>query len=409
MSERINYLVWYKTANEEFRIMLSESRQISTVEKLPNNINQFEMNDKSKAIDENLILYCDNIKIWRDEIVRCLLLKIPFDYFDNSFFNEDLSIFYRHHSNNVCTFIKRFLKSDYKTFDIITKIEESYYLKCNRGGLMYCDRGVFDCYAFDFRFFYPSIMASKDFKIATKEGVESEFTEIPKIFQYGIYNIKIISDDINFKKIFAFSKDNHYTHYSLNFILFLKRKYKMSIEFVILSNTALIYSDDKIVSGYSIFYCWYMRLLDLKIAFPTNKLVKTLGSTSWGQLSAQNIIVKTESQIEQENLLIAFDNSTDYKIVDIIVKNKEDVYKLLDTKKTMYKLQFRLKAFVTDYARVKIAKVALLDLDDVVRIQTDGIVYSCPKKFSIDNYVIDSKHTGEFEWFNVNKWKLIKH
>ena len=124
-------------------------------------------------------------------------------------------------------------------------------------------------------------------------------------------------------------------------------------------------------------------------------------------LRNQNIIIKTESQIEQENLNIAFDNSTDYKIVDIIVKNKEDVYKLLNTKKTMYKLQFRLKAFITDYARVKIAKVALLDLDDVVRIQNDGIVYSCKKKFNIENYVVDSKHTGTFEWFNVNKWKSL--
>ena len=42
---------------------------------------------------------------------------------------------------------------------------------------------------------------------------------LKKKLKYGIYHIKITCDNKNFKKIFSFSSDNHYTHYSVNFCL----------------------------------------------------------------------------------------------------------------------------------------------------------------------------------------------
>lgn len=405
-----NFMTWYKKSDNTFRTLDYKTKVFKTVDILPDSINQFEMNDKTyEDIDDKaLIKYTDNVVEWRNDILYCKTFKMPFDYFDNSF-KVDGKIFYRTHHNNILTFIKRFINKMYKDFENITLLEESYFLKCNRGGLVYCVKGIHNCYSFDFKFFYPSIMASDHFKIATTEGIETIIkNEIPKKFKYGIYNIKIDSTDINFNKVFRYSSDNYYTHYSLNFCLWYNKTYGNKVTLQILTCTALIYNKDDLVSGSKIFSCWYHRLLDLKREFPKNKLVKALGSTSWGALSSTNIIVKTGDEIEQENLNISTDFEGDYFIKDVTIKNDgTEIYKLINTKKPIYKLNFRLKAFLTDYARIYVAKVALNDIDDVLRIQTDGITYNKPKSFDYPNFLPDEKKTGNIEWFNVNAWKVL--
>jgi hypothetical protein len=41
-----------------------------------------------------------------------------------------------------------------------------------------------------------------------------------------------------------------------------------------------------------------------------------------------------------------------------------------------------------------LAKVALNDIDDIVRIQTDGITYNKPKTFDYPNFLPDDKKMG---------------
>jgi hypothetical protein len=149
-------------------------------------------------------------------------------------------------------------------------------------------------------------------------------------------------------------------------------------------------------------------LQELRAQYPKNSLLKNFGSRAWGSLSTQNVIVKTEQEIIDEEINCADDYSTDYFIKDIIKKDSGDIYKLVDTKK-LYKMQFRLKAFITDFARVKTAKVALLDIDDVIRIQTDGIVYNKPKTFpQFPDFVPEENKTGKIEWKSLNEPVMIK-
>jgi hypothetical protein len=252
-------------------------------------------------------------------------------------------------------------------------------------------------------------MASREFKLATTEGIETTIKDtIPKKFKYGIYNVKVNSEDKNFNKVFRYSSEDYYTHYSLNFCIWYNKTYgDDKVSLVILSTTALIYNKEELVTGDKIFSCWYHRLLDLKSEFRNNKLVKTLGSTSWGALTSTNVIIKTGDEIESEGLDISTDFSSEYFIKDVnIKKDGSEVYKLINTKKPIYKMNFRLKAFLTDYARIYMAKVALNDIDDIVRIQTDGITYSKPKTFDIHNFLPDDKKTGRIEWLNVNAWRL---
>ena len=59
-----------------------------------------------------------------------------------------------------------------------------------------------------------------------------------------------------------------------------------------------------------------------------------------------------------------------------------------------------LKHFLTDFGRIKIALIALQNIDNVVRIQTDSITFDKPIVLNINNFAIDEKKTGKFEILN---------
>ena len=71
----------------------------------------------------------------------------------------------------------------------------------------------------------------------------------------------------------------------------------------------------------------------------------------------------------------------------------------------MYEHQFRLKAFLTDFGRVKIAKIELQHINNVVRIQTDSITFDTPIILNINNFVIDEKKTRKME---ILKRKIMR-
>jgi hypothetical protein len=221
-----NFMVFYKLSDSSYRTFDFKNKVYNTIKKLCYDCNQFELLTKTidEHNDESLRIYADELVNSRNEILTSKVLKVPFDYFDNSFKNKDGYAYYRTHSNNVKNFLKRFLNKSYLDFEAITVQEETYFNKTYRGGQSYGYPGIYDCTTYDFKFFYPSIMASTEFQIATTEGIIKEIkTTIPKKFKYGIYNVKITSEDEYFNMLFAFSKDNHYTHYSLNFVLLYKK------------------------------------------------------------------------------------------------------------------------------------------------------------------------------------------
>ena len=75
---------------------------------------------------------------------------------------------------------------------------------------------------------------------------------------------------------------------------------------------------------------------------------------------------------------ISFDYDSEYHIEEIRVKSTGDEYRLVNLKTNIYEYQFRLKSFLTDFGRVKIALIALQNIDNVVRIQTDSITFDSP-------------------------------
>ena len=341
-----NFIVFYKLSNSTFRTYNFKFQRFDTISKLQYDSNQYEMLTKciDDLNDDNLKVYADELIIDRNELLQSKTLKIKFDYFDDSFKMTNGYYYYRNHSNNVKSFLKRLIKKQYLNFEPITLLEESYFNKTYKGGISYGYPGVFDCTTYDFKFFYPSIMASTEFQIATTEGEIKEIkTVLPKKFKYGIYNVKITSNDEYFNMLFAFSKDNHYTHYSLNFVLEYNKYYEGKIELEFMSNQALMYND--LIDSSDIFYIWYVNLWKLKKEMPTNKLIKKLASSCWGELQSQKEFWKTEEEVIDEKLDIGFEYDNEYHIEEIRTKPSGDIYRLINLKKNIYEYQFRLKAF----------------------------------------------------------------
>ena len=104
--------------------------------------------------------------------------------------------------------------------------------------------------------------------------------------------------------IFAFSKDNHYSHYSVNFVLYYNKYSGGTIEIEYMSNQALMYND--LIDGYDVFCTLYTILWRLKKELPNNKLIKKFGSFAWGELQSKINIWKTEEEIIDERLDISF-------------------------------------------------------------------------------------------------------
>ena len=184
-----NFIVFFKLSNSTFRTYNFKFQTFATVSKMSYESNQFEMLTKNidELKDENLILYANDLVIARNELLSSKVLKFNFDYFDDSFKMANGYNYYRNHSNNVKGFLKRLIKKEHLNFEPITVLEESYFNKTYKGGLSFGYPGVHQCTTYDFKFFYPSILASTEFQIATTVGIVKEIkTAFPKGFKYGI-------------------------------------------------------------------------------------------------------------------------------------------------------------------------------------------------------------------------------
>jgi hypothetical protein len=304
-----------------------------------------------------------------------------------------------------------FISNDYKNFENIEIYEEFNYDKCHNGGLIYHKEGVYDnITTYDKKMFYPSIMASDDFEFPTKKGTMNNIFNIPKIgdFSYGIYNIEVKSNDENFNKIFAFSKNNYYTHYSLNFVKYYNKEYNDSIELTLLSNKYLSYKKSSLIKSSKVFNYWYTTLKKFRNELPKNKLLKRMASSAWGELQSKNLITKTEKEIESIDYgkKLNIDQNQFY-LKDYYIKNNgEELYYLIDLSKPIYKYQLRLKSFLTSYTRNMMALIALKNIDNVVRIQIDSITYDIQIKINEMEFIKEEEKSGNN--FEVKGNLLIK-
>ena len=168
----------------------------------------------------------------------------------------------------------------------------------------------------------------------------------------------------------------------------------------------IFYKGEDLIESNKIFNLWFETIKKLKDELPKNTLVKLLASSLWGYLSKSNIEIKTDDQFFNSD----FDEN-DYIIIDQVFKNNYSYFKLINKNKKFYSTNFRLKPFITSFARCKTARTINDNnlIDNVIRIHTDGIVLD--KEFDFSKYNIEiipeDKTTGKCEFININNYVRI--
>jgi hypothetical protein len=150
--------------------------------------------------------------------------------------------------------------------------------------------------------------------------------------------------------------------------------------------------------------------------FPDNVLLKHLLSSLWGHLTSYKTQSININKIPEDMNKVLYNYSADmplnaeYAIVKKEYKRtcfERSYYKILDLKDPMHYGIGRLKSFLMAWGRNRISQIAMIDLESVVRIQTDGIVFSKPQQIDADFFLPDKKYTGRINWSNVNCMEFL--
>lgn len=399
------YILYYQLSNNQYRYYNSRYKKLFTKDHLPKrqtgkhakfSYNKFEMTKGYDASDDGLMSYAVDFAKDCDELGTNPVLKI----FYASYYTSPSAV--------ILTF-KRLCKGKHEHHEQIQTDEYDWYQKCYNAGLTYCQPGIHDSYGYDYSRFYPLILASDEFKIPTKQGKAFTLKKIPKLSErkYGIYKVKITCDHPDFKKLFMFSKDHTYTHYSINQAKKYQKQFDVKIELICddKPNTYL-YNDEDLVDSSYIFKTWYDTLNSIKELYPNNKLVKHLMSSIWGHLSARNILKITEAEMELDGLDVGMTSRCEWQIYEFHQNSKSEYYELLNSKQP-FKYNIRLLPFLTSFARNRISRIAMKDLDNVIRIHTDGVCFKKNPKLRIKNLELEHKTTGLIEWTHANGYKKV--
>ena len=402
---------------KSFSIKKKEAKKLKFTETMYKTILQ----QKLKSYSEKLI--DDRLELKDDKTVQ-----IYTDWFDNSF-KIDNKIFYKDHKENSRIFFKKLLKDKttkkykFSEYDDVYYNEYKWFKLCYNAGLTHLkEKGkYYETYGYDFKMSYLTDMNNMTFKIPTKKGKEKHLKELPplKFLSFGIYRVKITSNNENFKKTFMFSPRNGYETNTLKFAMTQALKYDIKIELIQDGKpNAYIYERKDLITGNELFGNLYYRIKELYQEYKNNSIVKNLRSACWGHINELKKIYKTESEVIkmlEEGIKISSDDDDDdldYKIVNVRDLKDRTLYELVDTKKPVYKLPIRLLPFITGFSRVKMGK--LIDknnlYDNVIRIQTDSITLSNEfkqKKAKFNEFAYDDKISGDLVFNSVNDYEKI--
>jgi hypothetical protein len=291
-------------------------------------------------------------------------------------------------------------------------------------GIKYCNKGYKGkSYAFDYSFNYPKIMSTKSFMFPTKRGKEGFIKEVPTDpykLEHGFYRLKVTCHDKNFKKIFSFSDEHIYLHESIKYVIMYGKQFNAKLSIIDDGEpNTYFYDKECLVSGYKVFGPWFEIMTKLKKAFPKNAIVKEYASQLHGVLMTRNKINVGDDEIDNYDWQNPTSNDTaEYIRVDVKVRGSEK-YHVLVNRTRPFKYNFRLSSWIHAHARNKIARLALLDIDNVIRINVDCCVFSKDvvskldktdprnSKYDLSSLKLEDKYTGFGIWHHISNFEVI--
>jgi hypothetical protein len=349
------------------------------------------LNKKFDLSNAGLKAYAEALIIANEEIKTSKLLPFKYDIFNNKIRNKKsktTSIVWRSSAIMALSLFRRLTpKSTYSMLQDLDPVEVELSDLCINTGIYHCSKKgteLQNSFSYDFRLFYPSLMASEKFFFPYRPGQYIEFDNIDMTnlnIEYGYYNCKIVIKNKNCLKVFMLNKNNWYTHFDLIIAMKLHKQYG-DIKIIPLGK-AYIYTEDDLICGNDIFNYWFSHIKLLKNKYPKNIIVKMVSSSLWGYLVQANTFICSETEAEKLRLTTTLDKKkgTHYISKYVITKNeKNNYYKLLDLERPMLKNNFRLKSFITGFARLEMCKTLFVDLDGVHRIVIDGFIMDGPFK-----------------------------
>jgi len=374
--------------------------------RFPENVkHMYQLADGFKDDEAGMKAYMKQFKRWTLE----MFAESKMNYGTGLLYTAGFS-----HTHSVMSIFKQLTNS--KLYDFIEHVdmtESEWINKNNNGGLQYCSPQTCQSFGYDFTSHYPNCLIDRSFYISAKCGREIILDKMPLYddlyMGYGYIRCRIICSNPDINKLISFSTNNVYTDIVIMFVYELKKKMDIKIELIQDGKpNAYVYDQEDLIQTREIFLKWFIKLSDLKKKHPTNKLFKRCLSSLWGTVCQSNHLTRTEDQLDKEGLNYDFYNA------EWIIKNINcnadgtEYYELINSVKPYLHNLARIKSYLTSFSRVKTAHVALMKLDKVVRIHTDGIVFSEPFKYQrIEGLVPESKTTGLFVWHNQNNYELI--
>ena len=434
MSNNQNYIIYYNENNGFNRCYFSETKEIKSFEKLPENIHRYHLLNGYEATDEGLIKYNDDFKNWVEEIKN----ETNFNYINSYNDNKAVWNFFYY-----CSSVKKLFNNgkyknnikkedenkEYKkyidTFEDIDKIENKWIDACYNAGLMYFDnvKKVIDIHSYDFNLKYPNALTSENLIIPIKKGTEYNLKELPNELRYGYYHVKITSineetqeENPNIRKIMSFSKNNVYTSLTIEYLRKHKDEFNIKIELIQDDKpNAYLYSKacGHTITGNKLCGDWLKKLKSMREKYNNNKLVKYLGSTLWGTLTERNKLNVNQDELKNYEIEIKKNKFVDsnYKLIDIKYRHDMSHYYVIEDMNKPYKRGgiARVKPFLTSICRNDIAAIAMIDINNIIRIQTDCASFSQKQNINLDDKIkYETKSSGLMYFRNVNSYLKIK-
>ena len=268
-----DFLTYFKDSDNEYQTYDNETGQYETMVRLPDDCNRFEiLNKKFELSNAGLKAYAEALIIANEEIKTSKLLPFKYDIFNNKIRNKKsktTSIVWRSSAIMALSLFRRLTpKSTYSMLQDLDPDEVELSDLCINTGIYHCSKGteLQNSFSYDFRLFYPSLMASEKFFFPYRPGRYIEFDNIDMTnlnIEYGYYNCKIVIKNKNCLKVFMLNKNNWYTHFDLIIAMKLHKQYG-DVEIIPLGK-AYIYTEDDLICGNDIFNYWFSHIKLLKI------------------------------------------------------------------------------------------------------------------------------------------------
>lgn len=227
--------------------------------------------------------------------------------------------------------------------------------------------------------------------------------------KFGIYRIRVTSQDSNLAKVFSFCRLHHYTSRQLKDLYKYRDQFDINFKLLPCDDTydynAYLYQDHDFLSLRDIFGPWMQNMTKIKEqCSKDNTLIKTLITSAWGNLSQLNRIKLKDYRNELQDY-----DEEEYYFKGCNTHGEFEVIKY--DKIAKYGGWARLKPFLTACVRQFIMNYAIKNdiVDDIVRIHTDSFMLRNPKVFNkkLNKNVIpipEAKSTGLIKVYNCQRY-----